>query len=127
MASPKKFLILSMLFLFIFVVRLVLSLMTNTVSSVLVVELLNWGTIAYMAFAIYYLYPQFKHKDERVNAIRQKGTYQSIFIVLVILMILMLLVRFNMLALTTIEILRVMISVIIITIWSSWIILSKKM
>jgi len=124
MGSQRSYLIIGILFSFIFVVRLVLSIMTNSVS---IVELLNWGSIAYMVFAISYLYPQFKHKDERIEAIRQKGTYQSIFIVLVVLIALMLLVQFNMLTLTTLEIVRVMISVIILSIWTSWVILSKKM
>ncbi len=124
MASQKRFLIIGILISFIFAVRLVLSLMTDTVS---VVELLNWGSLAYMTFAIGHLYPQFKQKDERVDAIRQKGMYQSIFLVLVVLIALMVLVQFNILVITTLEVIRVMISVIIITIWTNWIILSKKM
>lgn len=124
MASQKRFFIIGILFSFIFAVRLVLSLMTDTLS---VVELLNWGTLAYMAFAIGHLYPQFKQKDERVDAIRQKGMYQSIFVVIVVLIALMVLVQFNMLMITTLEIIRVMISVTFIIIWTNWIILSKKM
>ncbi|MEW5553120.1 hypothetical protein ABGT22_24930 [Peribacillus frigoritolerans] len=124
MASQKNYLIVGLLLSFLFIVRLILSLMTDAVS---VVELLNWGTLAYMGFAISYLYPQFKDKDERTEAIRQKGMYHSLYIVLVVLIALMVLIEFNTLTLTTIEIVRVMISVIIITIWTSWIFLSKRM
>lgn len=80
-----------------------------------------------MVFAFDHLYPQFNQKDERVDAIRQKGMYQSIFIVLAILIVLMVLIQFNLLMITTLELIRIIISVIIVTIWTNWVILSNKM
>ncbi|WP_456276306.1 hypothetical protein [Bacillus sp. AK128] len=124
MVSQKSFFIAGLLISFIFIVRFVLFFMTTSVS---IIELINWGSLAYMTFAISHLYPQFKHKDERIDAIRQKGMYYSIFIVLVMLIVLMLMIQLNLLALSSLEIVRVLISVIIVSIWTNWIILSKRM
>ncbi|WP_440895335.1 hypothetical protein ACS127_12280 [Amphibacillus sp. Q70] len=114
----------SVLLLFIFIIRLISSITTDTVS---IIELLNWGALAYMAFIISYLYPQFKHKDERTKAIKQKGTYYSICIVLFVLIVLTALMQFNIVILTSIELIRILVSVIIISIWTSWFFLSKQM
>ena len=124
MSSQRKFLITGLLFSIIFIVRLVQLFLTGNVS---IVELFNWASLVYMAFAIAHLYPQFQSKDERMEAIRQKGMYITVFIILVALIALMVLIQFNIFTFTTLEFIRVMISLVIITIWTCWIILSKEM
>lgn len=111
----------------VFLTRLFVLISVGSIEVEQVIELSNWGALTYMAIAISYLYPQFKDKDERANAIRQKGMYYSMFIVLFIVMILLILIQSNIVALTAIEIIRILISVIIISIWTCWIFLSKKM
>lgn len=124
MASQRKFTVIGFMFTIIFMVRLVQYLQSETAS---VVELINWGSLAFMAYAICHLYPQFKQRDERVDAIKQKGMYLTVFIVLIGLIALMVLIQLNMITLTTLEIIRFLISFVIITIWTCWLILSKRM
>ncbi|PAD83789.1 hypothetical protein CHH57_07965 [Niallia circulans] len=128
MASQKNYFIVGILLTFIFVIRLILFFMTdNKESAVYFVELLNWGSIAIMAFCYSYLYPQFKEKDERTQSIRQKGIYYSMFLVIISLIAMMLLIQYGVIALSTILVVRIMISLIIIIMSLSWVILSKQM
>lgn len=124
MASQRKFTVIGFMFTIIFMVRLAQYLQSETAS---VVELINWGSLAFMAYVIAHLFPQFKHRDERVDAIKQKGMYLTVFIVLIGLIALMVLIQLNMITLTTLEIIRFLISFVIITIWTCWLILSKRM
>lgn len=124
MASQRNYLIVGIFLSFIFTTRLVLSFNTNSVSFI---ELLNWGSLVYMAFALFYLYPHFKDNDERTKLIRQKGMYFSIFIVISVLVVLLALIQFTTVNISTLNILRTLISITIIAIWTSWIILAKKL
>ncbi|MGG3754291.1 hypothetical protein ABEW49_18970 [Bacillus anthracis] len=121
--SQRNFYIVGCLFVFIFCVRLVLGIMTNSVSPI---ELLMWGALAFLGFAGGYLYPQFKNEDERVKLIKQKGMYISGILLLIYFVISILLIQYNVISLTTIEMLRILMPLTIITIFSSWIVLSKK-
>lgn len=121
--SQRNFYIIGCLFVFIFGVRLVLSTMTNSVS---LIELLMWGALAFLGFAGGYLYPQFKNEDERVKLIKQKGMYFSGIALLIYFVISIVLIQYNIISLTTIEILRILMPLAIITIFGSWIVLSKK-
>ena len=128
MASRKNFFIVGILLLLIFIVRLILFFVTdNKDSTVYLVELLNWGSIAFMAFCYSYLYPQFKEKDERTQSIRQKGMYYSMFVVIVSLIIIMLLIQYGVIILSTILVVRILISLIFITMSLSWVMLSRQM
>lgn len=100
--------------------------MTGQLSGI---EVFNFGAIIYMIFAIIYLYPQFKDNDERTKLIRQKGMYYTVFIVLFVLLIVIGLNQFNIIALTLtpVEIMRSILSLILVTLWTSWIILSERM
>ncbi|GIO25675.1 hypothetical protein [Ornithinibacillus bavariensis] len=124
MAINKNFVFVGALLTIIFLTRLTLSVITHDISFV---EILNWGSIAYMAFVIAYLYPQFKEEDERTKQIKQKGMYYSVFIVLFVLVSLLALIRFEVIEMDAITIIRMMISFIIISIWTSWLILAKRM
>ncbi|MCM3762423.1 hypothetical protein M3212_16745 [Alkalihalobacillus oceani] len=128
MASQKNFFIIGVLLSFIFVVRLFLFVMTdNRDTIVYAVELLNWGSVAVMAFCYSYLFPQFKEKDERAQTIRQKGIYYAMFVMIISLIIIMLLIQYSILSLTTLAVVRILISLVLITISLSWVILAKKM
>lgn len=128
MASRKNFFIIGVLLSLIFVVRLFLFFMTDNKDSIVyAVELLNWGTLAVMAFCYGYLFPQFKEKDERTQSIRQKGIYYAMFVMIISLIIIMLLIQYGIVTLTTIVVVRILISIVFITISLSWVILSKKM
>ncbi|WP_242221332.1 hypothetical protein [Bacillus cereus group sp. BfR-BA-01380] len=123
MTSRRNFYIIGCLFIFILSVRLVLSIMTDSVSFI---ELLMWGALAFLGFTGGYLYPQFKNEDERVKLIKQKGMYFSGVAVLSYFMISLVLIQYNIVSLTTVEIIRLLMSLTIITIFSSWIVLSHK-
>lgn len=121
--SRRNFYIIGFLFFFIFSIRTFLGITTDSLS---LIELLMWGSLTYICFAAGYLYPQFKKKDERTQFIRQKGMYYSLFAVLIYFIALMLGSRFDILNTGITEIIQLLISLTIITIFSSWIILSKK-
>ncbi|MFD3449560.1 hypothetical protein ACFDTO_33825 [Microbacteriaceae bacterium 4G12] len=123
MISRRSFYIVGCLFVFILGVRLVLGMMTNSVSFV---ELLMWGTLAFLGFAGGYLYPQFKDEDERVKLIKQKGMYVSGIAILIYFTISMALIKYNIIYLATTEMIEILMALTIITTFSSWIILSKK-
>lgn len=128
MASRKNYFIVGILLSFIFIVRAVLMLLTDSIASAEnIVELINWGSIAFMAFCYSYLYPQFKEKDERTNSIRQKGIYYSMFMVLASLIVIMVLIQYGIIVLPTIILVRFMFSLILVTTALSWVILSKQM
>lgn len=128
MASRKTFFITGILLSLIFIVRLVLFLMTDNKDTLeYAVELLNWGSVAVLAFCYSYLFPQFKEQDERTQAIRQKGIYYAMFVMFISLIGIMLLVQYGILSLTTISIIRILISLVILTISLSWVVLSRKM
>ncbi|MFS0671915.1 permease [Ornithinibacillus sp. 179-J 7C1 HS] len=80
-----------------------------------------------MAFIISYLYPQFKENDERSKQIKQKGMYYTIFIILLTLIALNLLIQFDILEFSVLEVVRILISLVIVTFWTTWLILSKRM
>ncbi|MGC8262211.1 hypothetical protein ACP2W8_22090 [Bacillus subtilis] len=123
MTSRRNLLLIGILFFMIFAVRTFIGITTNSLSFI---ELLMWGALTYLCFAASYIYPQFKAKDERSRLIKQKGMQYSLFAVLIFLILIIFGVQFNIIALTTIEIARILVSLTIITIFSSWIILSKK-
>lgn len=123
LTSRRSFVIVGFIFIFIVSVRIILGIITDSLS---LIEILMWGSLAYLSFAAGYLYPQFKNKDERTQLIRQKGMYYSLFAVLIYFIAIMLGNRFEIFDLEQIEIIQILIPLTIITIFSSWIILSKR-
>ena len=88
-------------------------------------ELVTFG-MSVMGFCLAYLYPQFKENDERSKLIRQKGMFYSYFIIIGFLMIMSGLFQFNIINLNGIQTLYVIQTLIIITVFLSFVVLSKK-
>ncbi|MEC1259021.1 hypothetical protein P9D34_00925 [Bacillus swezeyi] len=123
MTYRKSCYIIGGLFVFIFVVQMVVGITTASLS---LIELLMLGAMAFLSFAAGYLYPQFKQKDERSQLIRQKGMEFSMIALSVYFLVLILGMQLGFITLAAVDVVRVLVSLQIITIFSSWIILSKK-
>ncbi|RCW63046.1 hypothetical protein [Saliterribacillus persicus] len=122
-SSQRNFINIGFLFVFIFIARLFVGVLNDSLS---VIEVISWGTLAYLSFASGYLYPQFKIKDERAQLIRQKGMFYSGFFIIIYLILIMLGNRYEYVSLNTVDALQLLISLTIITIFSSWIVFSRK-
>lgn len=81
--------------------------------------------ITIMSFCLGYLHPQFKQKDERMRLIRQKGMYISYFASLVYYIILTVVIQLNFVTLTALQVLNILAALTIITVFLSWVVLSK--
>ncbi|MFJ8072274.1 permease [Peribacillus sp. NPDC096447] len=81
--------------------------------------------MAIMSFCLSYLYPQFKQKDERMKLIRQKGMFYSYFALLFYYFVLLTVIQFDIVQITAIQVLNLLIALNIITVFISWVILSK--
>ncbi|MGX1724877.1 hypothetical protein, partial [Bacillus haynesii] len=111
------------LFVFVFLAKMIFGLAAGSIS---VIELLMFGTLAFLSFAGGYLYPQFKQKDERSQHIRQKGMQYSMIALSVYLLVLIIGMQMGFITLAGIDVIRILVSLQIITVFSSWIILSRK-
>ncbi|WP_186579459.1 hypothetical protein [Aquibacillus kalidii] len=123
MASRKSFYFIGILLFFIFVVRLILFVMTDTFS---ISEILSWGGLAFMSFAIGYLQPQLVQKDERMQYIKQKTMNFSLFAIIGYILLLMIGLQTNLFIVTAEEVLGILIGLTAITIWMIWIIVAKR-
>lgn len=85
-----------------------------------------WGALAFLSFAQGYLYPQFEQKDERAQLIRQKGMQYSMIALSVYFLVLIFGMQLGFFMLAAFDILCILVSLQIITLFSSWMILSKK-
>ncbi|MFC6333861.1 permease [Paenibacillus septentrionalis] len=83
-------------------------------------------SLTVMCFCLAYLYPQFKQKDERTTYIRQKGMFISYFALLFYYFILMTIIQFELLTLTAMDVLYILCSLTIITVFLSWVILARQ-
>ncbi|WP_239549034.1 permease [Scopulibacillus daqui] len=81
--------------------------------------------LAIMGFCLSYLFPQFKQNDERTKLIRQKGMYISYFAILIYCLILSFLIESGFLDLSAMQVLDIIVSLMIITVFLSWVVLSK--
>ncbi|MGN9867146.1 hypothetical protein [Bacillus swezeyi] len=123
MAYRKSCYIIGGLFVFIFVVQMVVGIAAGSLS---LIELLMLGALAFLSFAAGYLYPEFKQKDERSQLIRQKGMEYSMIALSVYFLVLILGMQLGFITLAAVDVVRILVSLQIMTIFSSWIILSKK-
>lgn len=83
-------------------------------------------SMAIMSFSLSYLYPEFMQKDERMNMIRQKGMYFSVFAFLIYSFILTTVLRLDLFQLTAIEAINILLALMISTIFISWVVLARK-
>ncbi|WP_243291773.1 hypothetical protein [Bacillus sp. FJAT-47783] len=88
-------------------------------------ELVFLGTTV-MSFCLSYLYPQFKENDERSKRIRERGMFFSYFFILGYMIILMLLFQFEILDLNGYQTVCLLATLTIITVFSSFVVLSKR-
>ncbi|WP_100372104.1 hypothetical protein [Bacillus sp. FJAT-45037] len=88
-------------------------------------ELIFVGT-AVMAFCLAYLYPQFKENDERSKRIRERGMFFSYFFILGYMLIFMLLFQLDFINLTGYQTVCLLATLTIITVFTSFVILSKR-
>ncbi|MDM5303317.1 hypothetical protein QUF44_17405 [Bacillus subtilis] len=123
MALRKVYFIIGALFTMILLMKAFFQIVTHSVS---ITELLMWGALSYLSFAASYIYPHFKEKDERANLIKQKGMQYALYSVLIYCVIILFSIQFSAVALSAVEIMRILISLTIITTFTSWVILSKK-
>ncbi|MCY9374537.1 hypothetical protein MOF34_05145 [Bacillus sp. T17B1] len=123
MVLRKVYFIIGVLFAMVFLTKTFFQILTHSVS---LTELLMWGALSYLSFAAGYIYPQFKEKDERANFIKQKGMQYTLYSVLIYCAMIMFSIQFSVVTLPAVEIIRILISLTIITTFSSWVILSKK-
>ncbi|WP_449538906.1 permease [Ferdinandcohnia sp. Marseille-Q9671] len=81
--------------------------------------------MAVMSFCLSYLYPQFKQKDERMRLIRQKGMFASFVTVMLYLIVFNLALQFDLFVLTAIELLHILTTLIISTVFIAFVVYSK--
>ncbi|MFC7785131.1 MULTISPECIES: permease [unclassified Rossellomorea] len=82
-------------------------------------------SLTVLSFCMYYLYPQFKQKDERMKMIREKGIYYSYFAILVFHIIFMTILQFDVIHLTAMNLLNVLTSLTIMTVFISMVIVAR--
>ncbi|MCY7916130.1 hypothetical protein [Bacillus vallismortis] len=123
MKLQKVYFIIGVLFTMILLTKTFFQIATHSVSFT---ELLMWGALSYLSFAAGYIYPHFIEKDERANLIKQKGMQYTLYFVLIYCVMIMFSMQFSTVALSAVEIMRILVSLTIITTFSSWVILSKK-
>ncbi|MFN2744845.1 hypothetical protein ACINLE_04475 [Bacillus sp. z60-18] len=124
MALRKAYYIIGGLFVFIFLVKMIFGIASDSLS---LIELFMWGGLAFLSFAAGYLYPQFKQKDERSQHIRQKGMQYSMIALSVYLLVLIFGMQLGYITLAGVDVVRILVSLQVITVFSSWIVLSKKL
>ncbi|WP_099364006.1 permease [Fredinandcohnia onubensis] len=81
--------------------------------------------MAVMSFCLAYLYPQFKQKDERMKLIREKGIFASFFAMMIFLIAFNIGLQFNIIALTAAQLINILTTLLISTMFISFVIYSK--
>lgn len=82
-------------------------------------------SLTVLSFCMHYLYPQFKQKDERMKMIREKGIFYSYFAILVFYVIFMTILQFDWIQLTAMNLLNVLTSLTIMTVFISMVIVAR--
>jgi hypothetical protein len=81
--------------------------------------------LAVMSFSLSYLYPQFKQKDERMKLIRQKGMFASFFAMMLYLIFFNIGLQFDFFILTANELIHILSTLLICTVFLSFVVYSK--
>ncbi|MBM7605193.1 drug/metabolite transporter (DMT)-like permease [Metabacillus crassostreae] len=79
-----------------------------------------------ICFCLSYLYPQFKENDERSKRIRERGMFVSYFFILGYMVVLMPLLYFEIIQLSGYQTVSLLATLTIITVFSSFVVLSKR-
>lgn len=125
MVRNLKFLfyVVGFLFFMILCVRFYMALTTDSVSYT---ELLLWVSIVYLCFVAAYLHPFFTDEDERIKFIKEKGLKITLFVVLTAFALISLINVSNVIQINFEDIFKILLALSIISIYTSWLILSKK-
>nr|WP_295975470.1 hypothetical protein [uncultured Bacillus sp.] len=121
--SQRNFYLIGSLFIFILISRIIVGIGAN---SLTIVEILAWGTLAYLSFAGGFLFPQFKNKDERSQLIKQKGMYITGCALLIYVVAFLVTNQIYSLSLNAVHVVQIFLSLTIITMITSWLLLAKK-
>lgn len=81
--------------------------------------------MAVMCFCLSYLYPQFKQKDERMKLIREKGMFASFFAMMMYLIVFNMGLKLDLILLTASEAINILSTLLICTVFLSFVIYSK--
>ncbi|WP_080848334.1 permease [Cytobacillus gottheilii] len=82
--------------------------------------------MAYMSFCLSYLFPQFKENDERVKLIKQKGMFASFLAIMLYLILFQFSLQLGWLEVSALQMLHILATLMICTVFSSFVIYSKK-
>ncbi|WP_407270567.1 permease [Radiobacillus sp. PE A8.2] len=82
-------------------------------------------SMAIMSFSLSYLYPQFIQKDERMRMIRQKGMFFAFIAFVGYSIVLTTLLQFEVISLTGLEAIQILTCLLIVTVFVSFVILSR--
>lgn len=82
--------------------------------------------MAYMSFCLSYLFPQFKENDERVKLIKQKGMFASFIAFMLYLILFQIGIQLGWVNLSALQLLHILSTLMICTVFSSFVIYSKK-
>ncbi len=113
--SKKTYYIVGSLFLLIFITRLFLGFSTGDISFV---ELLAWGTLAYISFIGANVFPGLQGNDERVKYIKQKSLSRSAILIALFVAILVMFSVLGDVVLTTTQLLTIIICFSILCIFT---------
>lgn len=81
--------------------------------------------MAVMSFCMSYLYPQFKQKDERMKLIRAKGMFASFVALMSYLIIFNVGLQFELIHFTASQLIQILSTLMICTVFLSFVIFSK--
>ncbi|MGM0854878.1 MAG: permease [Bacillota bacterium] len=82
-------------------------------------------SLTVLSFCMHYLHPQFKQKDERMKMIREKGMFYSFFAIMTVHVVLMTVLQFDLIGLTAMNLLNILTSISIMTVFLSMVIVAK--
>ncbi|MFJ7472153.1 permease [Peribacillus frigoritolerans] len=82
-------------------------------------------SVSIMFFSLTYLHSQFKLKDERMKIIREKSMFYTYFLLMAYFLLFVTLLSLNIISVTAIEIIFILASLTIITVFLLMVIISK--
>ncbi|MED4533047.1 hypothetical protein ABET51_16525 [Metabacillus fastidiosus] len=82
--------------------------------------------VAIMSFCLAYLSPQFQQNDERIKKIKEKGMFYSYFFIIGYMFILMIIVQGNETFFNAYQVICILASLTIMTVFLSFVILAKR-
>ncbi|WP_018922602.1 hypothetical protein [Salsuginibacillus kocurii] len=119
----NTFLIIGIFFVLIIGFFLVSSIMVGVAPNFIIFPLISF---AIMCFSLYYLYPQFRQKDERMKAIRERGMFFSYFALIIYFFFFWTVLQFDLFFITARELLQILIALTISTVFLSFVVVSKR-